>query len=57
MATIKYQRQPILLLPKQKNWLNKESIKLTKKNGRYVSMSEVVRSMIDAHQHTKNEVV
>jgi len=53
MATKKYKATIIHLLPTNKKWLNKTAKKLSKEWGRYVSMSEVVRFMVDAHQDIK----
>jgi hypothetical protein len=49
MATKKYEMQPVLLLPRHIKWLSKESKKLTKEWDRYVSMSELIRFLIDAN--------
>ena len=53
MATKKYKLQPIMLMPDQIKWLGYQAKKLTKEWGRFISMSEVVRFMIDAHQDIK----
>ncbi len=56
MATKRYKLQPIMLRPKQIDWLADYACKLTIKMDRFISMSEAIRMMILAQQEKNGKV-
>lgn len=50
MATTKYIMKTVYLLPADLKWLKKKAKQLSKDWGRYVSESNIIRFMIDAHK-------
>lgn len=49
MATKKYKMQPIMLPREQIKWLKQRSKVLSKEWNRYVSISSLIRMIIDSH--------